>query len=348
MQNQVSPQYLPNQPYAPQIQQQAPVSMPQVQQPQPPVSVPQAQQLQTPMAYPQTYPTYPASGVGAVNIQIFNPTANPAQGFYQPVPCSYPCNYNNLSFQPQAPIQQQPQVQGYSPNEAKPLNSIDTMNLNQNKNGIAAQSNAPDNQTNIQDNKPKIPLTDDYVKTLENYLNSQDKKIRLMGAKELFDRFKEDETRKQDPALTALLNKILQDPAETVKFVGLTALDSGYAMGNNETAQILNQMQGSNSSYGEDAALASQVLLKMSGNQAKASAGQSDPAGAVNLQNNELNQNTQNLQMQNMQPEMSMQKGPQNDINTLNKLPQEGEILLNQNGAQNAPVAPNTQAEQNV
>jgi len=33
-----------------------------------------------------------------------------------------------------------------------------------------------------------VELTDDYIRTLENYLNSQDSEIRLMGAKDLIAR----------------------------------------------------------------------------------------------------------------------------------------------------------------
>lgn len=198
-------------------------------------------------------------------------------------PCApYPYNYNNIINQ--APISQQPApvntntasqpVMPTSNNAGQIEPGMNTtLNFNQDQTGVAAQAEgAKDNKDNKteenKDKKPKVALTDDYIKTLENYLNSKDKKVRLMGAKELFERFKEDETRKNDAALTALLNKSLQDPAETVKFMALTALDLGYASGNDETAQILTAMQNSDSSYGEDAALAAQILLKMSGTKA--------------------------------------------------------------------------------
>ena len=131
------------------------------------------------------YPTGPS--VGAVNIQIYNPTANP-QGMYQP----YPYNYNNM-------FQQQQMAQPIQPSQYQNGNinpsMNQTMNLNNNQNGIAAQGDGAETKKTEEkkENKPKVALTDDYIKTLENYLNSQDKKIRLMGAKELFDRFKEDE-----------------------------------------------------------------------------------------------------------------------------------------------------------
>ena len=271
------------------------------------------------------YPTGPS--VGAVNIQIYNPTAN-HQGMYQP----YPYNYNNM-------FQQQQMAQPIQPSQYQNGNinpsMNQTMNLNNNQNGIAAQGDGAETKKTEEkkENKPKVALTDDYIKTLENYLNSQDKKIRLMGAKELFDRFKEDETRKDDAALTALLNKTLQDPAETVKFVALTALDAGYATGNDETAQILTQMQSSNSSYGEDAALASQILLKMSGYKANADAAALNQGANLN-QNQGLNNNQAMNQTQTVMPTPSLQ-ATNNQANALDtKLPPtETDTLLKPNGA---------------
>lgn len=281
---------------------------------------------QTPVCQaPNCYPMGPS--VGAVNIQIYNPTANP-QGMYQP----YPYNYNNMFQQQQMMPSIQP-TQYENGNINPSMNQ--TMNLNNNQNGIAAQGDGADAKKteDKKENKPKVALTDDYIKTLENYLNSQDKKIRLMGAKELFDRFKEDETRKDDAALTALLNKTLQDPAETVKFVALTALDAGYATGNDETAQILTQMQSSNSSYGEDAALASQILLKMSGYKANADAAALNQGANLN-QNQGLSNNQTANQAQTVMPTPSLQ-ATNNQANALDtKLPPtDTDTLLKQNGA---------------
>lgn len=218
------------------------------------------QYQQYPQYQGQTY--YPAAcvpGANAVNIQIFNPTANagpvtqnamqPAVPMYQNssiygeqngVPtASYPMNYN-------APIRahkSEPAVEEEKPKEAE------TKKTEKKK-----------------EKKEKVLLTDDYIKTLENYLNNEDPKIRLSAAKELLDRFKEDDTRKNDPALCALLNKVIQDPKASVRYVGLTTLDVGYAQGNNETVEILKQMQNrSDLEYGEDARLAAEILLKMAG-----------------------------------------------------------------------------------
>ena len=86
----------------------------------------------------------------------------------------------------------------------------------------AADKDAP-KETTKQEKRKIVQLTDDYIKTLENYLNSQDKEVRLMGAKEVVARLMEDESRKDDKALNAL------------------------------------------SGYGQDALLASNILLKMAG-----------------------------------------------------------------------------------
>ena len=143
----------------------------------------------------------------------------------------------------------EPEIQTLAPKETKP---IETEKKTEDK---------KDKKT-----KEKVILTDDYIKSLENYLNNQDAKIRLTAAKELLDRFKEDKTRKADPALTALLNKTIQDPKASVRYIGLTILDTNYAQGNEETVNILKQLQNRpDLEYGEDSRLASQILLKMSG-----------------------------------------------------------------------------------
>ena len=61
-----------------------------------------------------------------------------------------------------------------------------------------------------------------------------------------------------------LLNKTLKDTNSAVRFLGLTALQLGYCNGNDETVQILKQIQQTNpDKYGEDSLLASEILLKM-------------------------------------------------------------------------------------
>ena len=87
-----------------------------------------------------------------------------------------------------------------------------------------------------------------------------------MGAKELLKRFKEDDSRKNDPALNSLLNLALQDPSQSVRFIGLTVLNCGYAQGDKTTIDLLKELQNSTNSYNQDAGEAKEILLKMAGN----------------------------------------------------------------------------------
>lgn len=208
----------------------------------------------------------------AVSINIINPQAfanpNMAQNQIQPMYPNYPMygtapqggyyypsNYNNLISQPQ---------QGG-------LNALNEVNLrDKTPNSEIEQSKMAEKVQENKEKKDKKPkkitvLTDEYIKNLENYLNDGNPKVRLIGAKELLERFKEDETRVDNPSLTALLNKSLRDTSPSVRFLGLTSLQLGYSKGNDETIQILKEIQATNKDkFGEDALLASEILLKLS------------------------------------------------------------------------------------
>ena len=86
-----------------------------------------------------------------------------------------------------------------------------------------------------------------------------------MGAKEVIARLEEDKSRKDDKALNALINKMLQDPSTPIRVLALSALDSGSVTGDDFTVGVLKQMQNSQGGYGQDAMQATNVLLKMSG-----------------------------------------------------------------------------------
>lgn len=109
-----------------------------------------------------------------------------------------------------------------------------------------------------------VALTDEYIKSLENYLNNPNDEIRLMAAKEVLTRLDEDKDRYDDAALNALLNKMLQDPAKLVRIAALSAFASGLASGNNFTVQLLNNMQSNPNADKEDVLQAADILLKMS------------------------------------------------------------------------------------
>lgn len=185
-----------------------------------------------------------------VNIQIFNPSVATPGSVVPPAtintscttnPC-YPANYYTQNFA-QPPVQPVQAVQPATP-----------VQQTQNK------------KTEVRE---IVELTDDYVKSLENYLNSQDQQVRLLGAKEVLARLQEDDSRKNDEALNALLNKMLQDPYQPIKFIAMGAFEARAANGNDESIAILQNIQGQKSTQGEDALKASNVLLKMAGSTTK-------------------------------------------------------------------------------
>ena len=123
----------------------------------------------------------------------------------------------------------------------------------------------PTESTKPQGKKKEIvPLSDEYIMTVENYLNNPNEQIRMTGVKEVMGRFKEDDSRKRDAALTALLNKSLMDKSSNIRLVAMTTLASGYAAGDNTTVGLLNSIQQQKTNYNEDALMAAQALAKMS------------------------------------------------------------------------------------
>ena len=202
-------------------------------------------------------PTAYGSGVGCSAPQNVTPVY--PNGFYSmygqnPMPYLpyYPQNYNNM-------IQQQNSL---LPNG---LNAVSDTNLKKTSGTDEKNVEEKKSDNKKEEKKKIIPLTDEYVKSLENYMNNDNPKIRLIGVRDLLERFKEDENRKDNPSLIPLLNKALKDPSPTVRFVALTILQLGYSVGNDETVQVLKEIQNSNKDgYGEDSLLASEILLKLS------------------------------------------------------------------------------------
>ncbi len=190
-----------------------------------------------------------------VNIQIFNPSVTPP-GATAPV---YNVNAPNYGTNP---------VSGCYPSGYYTNNWGNPNSLNNNNNTTSTNTNKTETTTKNEkktEKKEIVQLTDDYIRNLENYLNNQNQEIRLMGAKEVIARLEEDHSRKDDKALNALVNKMLQDPYTPVKVLAMGALDSRIATGDNYTVGLLTQMQNSKSGYGQDALQASNILLKMSG-----------------------------------------------------------------------------------
>ncbi len=225
--------------------QQSPAQSQTVQQAQPYVCTPQYQQPQNQNVQVPNY--------SGVNIQIFNPSVTPP-GATAPV---YNVNAPNYGTNP---------VSGcypsgyYTNNWGNPANSSN--NTNNTSNTTTETTTKNEKKT---EKREIVQLTDDYIRNLENYLNSQNKEVRLMGAKEVVARLEEDHSRKDDKALNALVNKMLQDPYSPVKLLAMGALDSRIATGDAFTVNLLTQMQNSKTGYGQDALQASNILLKMSG-----------------------------------------------------------------------------------
>lgn len=237
------PQYAQPQYQTAPMAQQAPTPQPQPCQ----APIPQAQAPQAGQGQSVQVPNY-----SGVNIQIFNPSVTPPGGTAPVYNVNAP-NYGNTPSNGCYPS-------GYYTNNWANGN-------NGAKNLSNTTSNSTENKTTNKKTEKReiVQLTDDYIRNLENYLNSQDKEVRMMGAKEVIARLEEDNSRKDDKALNALVNKMLQDPYTPVRILALSALDSRVVTGDDFTVGVLKQMQNSTGGYGQDAMQATNVLLKMSG-----------------------------------------------------------------------------------
>ena len=123
----------------------------------------------------------------------------------------------------------------------------------------------PENETKEEnvETKEVTLLTDEYIMTLENYLRNENKDIRTQGIEMLAKCFREDKTRSDDIALNNLLNLALQDVEPRIRVLAMCLLDTKDAKGDDLTYDILTQLQISTAYGGEEAKLASKVLLEM-------------------------------------------------------------------------------------
>ena len=209
---------------------------------------------------PATSYQIPPNAAG-VNIQIFNPSVTPpganAPSYNVNAPCYYPANYYTG------------QIGANGGNKGQGNDGTSTGNTTSTNQSSTTTTNVTNTENKTENKKTEkrkiVQLTDEYIKNLENYLNSQDRKVRLAAAKEVYARLEEDDSRKDDRALTALINKMLQDPSQDVRFLALTALDGRIVNGDNYTVGVLQKMQNSKDGYGQDAVDANKILLKMSG-----------------------------------------------------------------------------------
>jgi hypothetical protein len=284
---QVSGQNL--QPQKQQVVQTQTVTQPTAACPQPQPQAPAPQVAYNPVQntiYPQYQPQnvqVPSTAAG-VNIQIFNPSVS-TPGAQPPAynvnaPC-YPANYYTGSVGADGRLT--PNNSGVSnPHTGDNVNNgtnsgtIGDNNHNSyttNNNSTINNNTENSGETGKTDDKKKtekrkiVELTDEYIMNLENHLNSQEKPIRLNAAKEVYARLKEDDSRHDDKALNALINKMLQDPSEEIRVLALSALEERIVTGDDYTVNVLKNMQQNANAYGQDAIDASNILLKMSGRQ---------------------------------------------------------------------------------
>lgn len=209
-----------------------------------------------PQIQPQAPQNVQVPNYSGVNIQIFNPSVA-APGGGSPVYNVNAPTYSSGTQNPQA------YPQNYYTQQFGPGQNANNANTNVNTTNTTTTTTTEEKKKT--EKRKIVQLTDDYIKTLENYLNSQDKEVRLMGAKEVAARLQEDESRKDDKALNALVNKMLQDPYQNVRIMALALLETRAATGDEFSVQVLKAMQNSKSGYGQDAVQATNILLKMAG-----------------------------------------------------------------------------------
>ena len=99
----------------------------------------------------------------------------------------YPANYNNMINTP------------YTQYQNSPMNAYgDTNLMEKTKNPTVEDKTETQETEKTEEKKDKnkkekkiTPLTNEYVQSLENYMNNDNPKIRLIAAKDLMERFKE-------------------------------------------------------------------------------------------------------------------------------------------------------------
>ena len=219
------------------------------------VAQPQAQQPQNVQV--------PASMSG-VNIQIFNPSVTPPGATPPTYNVNAPCYPSNYYTNPMGAGAMNGAGQTGNGGNGSAIGA----NTGSEKNSETNKTSETESKDGKKTEKKKVvQLTDDYIRNLENYLNSQEKDIRLSAAKEVYSRLEEDPSRKDDKALTALINKMLQDPSEEIRVLAMAALQGRIVTGDDFTVGVLTRMQNDKAHYGMDAVDASKILLKMSGQQ---------------------------------------------------------------------------------
>ncbi len=131
-------------------------------------------------------------------------------------------------------------------------------------NPVPSEQIKPPVSNNISTDRTKniVELSDEYIKNLESYIRSNDENIRKNGIVDLIQRFEEDNSRYDDPALTALLNIALQDPSSSNRRLAMSVISGGNAHGDTKTIELLTNLQNSDKDFGQEAINANKALLK--------------------------------------------------------------------------------------
>lgn len=200
--------------------------------------------------YPTTsiYDPNQKQAASGVNIYIYNPSAigGPSSNSVANATYAMP-NQNTQQTQPVSATTVVPEQP--APIANTPISEVKT---------------EKEEETSKKEEKKKtvVELTDEYIKTLENYLRSKDPKVRKSGIIDLIKRFEEDSSRYDDPALTALLNISLQDPKPENRMLAMSLIAGENAHGDDNTIKFLKALQNSDKLFGQEARMATDAQLK--------------------------------------------------------------------------------------
>lgn len=222
------------------------------------------QQQSQSMSYPPQYYMNNYNYINTPqNAPINQPTvsdvANPVQNNSENIPSEVTPSLttNNIPVETNAT----PDIQTGNNNEAKEADlSLSKELINNLDEQKAAREEAAKNEQKVK----VVALTNEYIMSLEDYLNNPNNDIRYTAAKEILTRLDEDKSRHNDAALNALLNKMLQDPDKSIRVAAMSAFASELASGNEYTVKLLKDIQNNPNADKDDVVEAANILLKMS------------------------------------------------------------------------------------
>ncbi len=176
--------------------------------------------------YPSASLYEPSKQASGVNIIINNPA-----GYTQ----------GGASAMPYYPYYQTPQIINNIPQQAPPTvnNNFDAPQSPIANTSIAGEDNA---KKAAGKTKRITDIDDNYIKTLESYLKSNEKEQRRQGITQLIKLCEEATDRYDNPALIALANIALQDPDRANRILAMTPLASGTLNGDDNTRQLLTKL----------------------------------------------------------------------------------------------------------